>query len=75
MTSLLKGEKVVRRTGCDSVPVLYGEVLFWGSSKGGRLMIVCEAPDGVIFVSDPSHLERVNGKPQNINSRDYRESP
>lgn len=60
MTSLMKGDKVVRETGCNSVTHLYGEVIFWGSSKNGRLMVVCEAPDGAIFVSDPSHLEKIN---------------
>ena len=60
MTSLFQGDKVIRETKCKTVTHLYGEVIFWGHSKNGRLMIVCEASDGAIFVSDPSHLEKVN---------------
>lgn len=56
----MKGDKVVRETGCRIVTHLYGEVIFWGNAKSGRLMVVCEAPDGAIFVSDPSHLEKVD---------------
>lgn len=60
MKMFMNGNKVVRATGCATVSHLYGEVIFWGHSKNGRMMIVCEAPDGVIFVSDPTHLEHVN---------------
>lgn len=60
MTSLMRGDKVVRETGCQHITHLYGEVISWFNRKDGRLMIVCEAPDGAIFVSDPSHLEKIN---------------
>lgn len=60
MTSLLKGDNVIRETNCRHIPYLYGQVLFWGNRKDGRLIVVCEAPDGALFVSDPSHLEKVN---------------
>lgn len=60
MTSLMKGDKVIRETNCPHIPYLYGQVIFWGNAKNGRLLIVCEAPDGALFVSDPSHLEKVD---------------
>lgn len=62
MTSFLRTAKVIRKTNCPNVTALYGEVLFWGSSKSGRMMVVCETPEGFFFVSDPSHLEHINVK-------------
>lgn len=58
MTSLLKGEKIVRHVSAEQV--WYGEVIGWFNSRRGRLCIVCETPEGFMFISDPSHLERVN---------------
>lgn len=60
MTSLIRGDKVVRATGCPAVSHLYGEVISWFNSKRGRLLYVCETPEGAFFVSDPSHLEKIN---------------
>lgn len=61
MTHFVKGEYVMRRVEVCGVPdIWYGHVLFWGNSRNGRLLIVVEGPE-FTFISDPSHLEKVNG--------------
>lgn len=62
----MQGDYVMRRVNvCGVEDIWYGNVLFWGNSRNGRLLIAVEGPD-FIFISDPSHLEKVDGKvPQN----------
>lgn len=62
MTHFSKGDYVMRKVNvCGNVDIWYGHVLFWGNSRNGRLLIVVEGPE-FTFVSDPSHLEKVNVK-------------
>lgn len=68
MTSWIKGDKIVRRVSSEQV--WYGEVLTWFHTLRGRMQIICETPEGFLFISDPSHLEKIDGKTTLI-----RESP
>lgn len=58
-----KGDYVMRKVNvCGHEDIWYGHILFWGNSRNGRLLIVVEGSE-FTFVSDPSHLEKVNGVP------------
>lgn len=60
MTHFTQGDYVLRRVNVCGIPdIWYGHILFWGNSKNGRLLIVVEGPE-FTFISDPSHLEKVN---------------
>jgi len=71
MTIFPNGTQVVRRVN-DS-KVWNGEVVGQFQLRSGRMCVVCESREGYVFVSDPSHLEKVNVEIQETGRTDNSE--